>query len=350
MNNRDNDSLNAKPWALARAPKRILIIRLQAIGDVVLSYPMVQLLKDAYPDAEIDFLTRTTQVGITKNLSAINKVMAFTRSQRVWRQALAVVWLLPSLLTRQYDVVIDLQRSTISRKLRWLLFPKAWSEFERKTLLPAVQRYGRAIKATGLIDDFGHPWLQLKAPDAGCYLLKENGWDGISDIVLLNPAGSFKSRNWPTENYVAFAEQWRTIFPQTQFLVMGDGRIKAKADFLKDQLGDALINLQNKTTLAEAFSIMSKLNFMLSEDSGLYWMAWVQKVPSIAMYGSTPGALMNMGGDHAHFFTSSDLPCGDCYLADCKFGEIPPCLSRYTPAMMIEIAQKILNRTAEKQG
>ena len=122
---------------------------------------------------------------------------------------------------------------------------------------------------------------------------------------------------------------------------MGDDRISTKAGYLKEQLGNSLINLTRKTTLDEAFCILSRVKFMISEDSGLYWMAWVQKIPSIAMFGSTPGARMNMGGSHARFLTSTDLPCGDCFLTDCKFGEKPLCLSRYTPEAMVALAQEM---------
>ena len=346
MTDNGNDRLNAKPWTASVPPKRILVIRLQAIGDVVLCFPALQQLKNTYPNAEIDLLTRKNLKGITQNLLAINKVVTITNSQRKWRQALDIARILPFLLARKYDVVIDLQRSSITQKMRRILLPKAWSEFERKTLLPATERYRRAVQAAGLNIPLGHPLLQIKNADRGHHLLMENGWDAVSEIVLLNPAGFFKSRNWPIENYVAFARQWQAVFPATQFLVMGDERIASKAFFLKEQLGDSLINLQNKTTIEEAFCILSKLRFMLSEDSGLFWMAWVQKIPSIAMYGSTPGSLMNMGGSHAAFFTSSDMPCGDCYQPDCKFGDVPPCLSRYTPEMMIASAMEILKRNS----
>lgn len=344
MTDKGNDRLNAKPWTATKPPERILVIRLQAIGDVVLCFPVLQQLKNTYPNAEIDFITRKKMKDIAQNLSSINKVITITNSQRIWRQALDIARLFPFLLARKYDVVIDLQRSVISQKLRRFLSPKGWAEFERKALLPATQRYCRAVDASGLNTALVHPQLQLKNAEKGRQLLLENGWDGTSDIVALNPAGFFKSRNWPIENYVAFAKQWKTIFTNTQFLIMGDKRIEEKAIFLKEQLGNDLINLQNKTSLEEAFCLLSKLRFMLSEDSGLYWMAWVQKVPSIAMYGSTPGGLMNMGGSHAKFLTSTDLPCGDCYLADCKFSEVPPCLSRYTPEMMIASALELLNR------
>jgi len=335
------EKLNARKWKSSCNPRRILIIRMQAIGDVVLTFPIIQALKNQYPDMEIDFLTRHTQYNLSKKLSAINKVIAITNSQRTWRQAMDMARHLPYLILRKYDVIIDLQCNKASRGLCRLLKPVAWAEFDRKGLSPAITRYQKAVEATGLCIDNDCPFMHLINPNNGESLLLENGWDGKSAMVVLNPAGLFKSRNWPIENYVAFAKKWIAIFPKTQFLIMGDDRIFTKAGYLKEQLGNSLINLTRKTTLDEAFCILSRVKFMISEDSGLYWMAWVQKIPSIAMFGSTPGARMNMGGSHARFLTSTDLPCGDCFLPDCKFGEKPLCLSRYTPEAMVALAQEM---------
>ena len=336
------EKLNARQWKSAGPPRRLLIIRLQAIGDVVLTYPLVQALKNEYPGMEIDFVTRHIQGSLTSNLTAVHKVIAITNSQRTWRQLWDLAANFPYFFRRKYDVIIDLQRNRASRMLCGWLRPSAWAEFDRKGLSPAILRYRQAVEATGLTINSHYPVTGLSKPGMGNQLLMENGWDGQSALVVLNPAGLFSSRNWPIENYVAFARQWKSRFAQTQFLVLGDARIAQKAQFLKEQLGSSLVTLHQKTSLEEAFCILAKVQFMLSEDSGLFWMAWVQKVPSLAMFGSTPGARMRMGGSHARFLTSSDLPCGDCLLPLCTFGKTAKCLARYSPESLVTQAWEIL--------
>lgn len=342
MNIRPLEKHHAGKWISSGTPRRILIIRMQAIGDVVLTFPLVQALKNQYPDMEIDFLTRHIQGNLSKTLLGIHKVITITNSQRSWLMVPDIAVNLPYLISRKYDVIIDLQCNKASCGLRRILRPHAWAEFDRKGLEPAIVRYRNAAEASGLKISSQYPDLNLTNPLAGNQLLLKNDWDGKSALVVLNPGGLFKSRNWPIENYVGFAKQWLSIAPETQFLMMGDKRIESKAQFLKEQLGNRLINLSQKTTLEAAFCILSQVKFMITEDSGLCWMAWVQKVPTIALIGSTPGSRMKMGGSHARFLTSSDLPCGDCFQQNCKFGETPLCLSRYTPEDMIVLAQEIL--------
>jgi ADP-heptose:LPS heptosyltransferase len=350
MISRQMEEPNAGKWLSAKRPRRVLMIRLQAIGDVVLCFPLIQALKNEYPGVEIDFLTRHQQAALSKNLLAIDRVFSLTNSQQTWWQLLHIACLLPLFFWRKYAVIIDLQGNKASRILSKILGQAARAAFDRKGIEPAIVRYQQAVEASALKIDNPHPNLHLRNPKAGNHLLLQNEWDGRSEIVVLNPGGFFKSRNWPIENYVAFAKQWLGIAPKTQFLIMGDERIANKAGILKQQLGKSLINLYQQTTLEEAFCILSQVQLIISEDSGLLWMAWVQKVPAIALFGSTPGARMNMGGAHARFLTSSDLPCGDCFLADCKFGETALCLSRYTPGGMIALAQTLLGPSLSPQG
>jgi ADP-heptose:LPS heptosyltransferase len=179
--------------------------------------------------------------------------------------------------------------------------------------------------------------FKLKDEYAALSLLRQHGWNGSSDLVILNPAGAFESRNWPAEHYIAFVKLWLQQYPGTQFLVLGVDRVAEKAVLFKDALGDELIDLTNKTTAAEAFAIVQRASFMLSEDSGLMHMGWVSGIPTLAMFGSTRSDWAQPLGQHTAFFDSSDLPCGNCMLEVCRYGDTH-CLTRYTPEMVFERA------------
>jgi heptosyltransferase-2 len=81
---------------------------------------------------------------------------------------------------------------------------------------------------------------------------------------------------------------------------------------------------------------------MLTEDSGLMHMAWVQGVPTVALFGSSPSYWSAPMGIWSRCLNSSDLPCGDCFLNECKFGDVH-CLTRFTPQQVVEEAESLLN-------
>ena len=146
--NSPKEVLNARPWKEDRPPGRILAIRLQALGDTVITLPWLLSLRDQFPHARIDFLVLEKNADLPRGLKLFDRVYglkgAFAKLQFFYANLL-----LPILLFNRYDVVIDLQRNNISRWVRFWLFPKAWSEIERFSRSLAGEKFRAGIEAIG---------------------------------------------------------------------------------------------------------------------------------------------------------------------------------------------------------
>ena len=189
----------------------------------------------------------------------------------------------------QYEVVIDLQRNRVSRVLRWLLNPRSWSEFDRFSPLLAGERTRRTIEALGFGALQVRPALRPKTPGAwGLEILRDAGWDGRGDLVVLNPAGAFPGRNWPLPRYVEFCRVWRKRRERpVRFLLLGLPKIAERAAFLREAVGEEAINLVGLLTASEAFAILQRVTLVLSEDSGLMHLAWVAGAPTLGLFGAS---------------------------------------------------------------
>jgi heptosyltransferase II len=334
--------IEAKPWKEKRTPKRILAIRLHAIGDVVITLPYLQHLRNILPkNARLDLLTIEECASIPQNINLFDNVYVIRGGRNFKKQLAFTFLLLPKLLMNRYDIVLDLNDAIISRIVRKILLPKAWTTFDKFSPIPAGERTQLTIEAVGLGKIIASADFSLKNNLDVENILKANGWKNKNQLVILNPAGAFETRNWPLENYVAFAKLWLRFYPQTQFLILGVNSIEKKAGYFKKELGDDLIDLVNKTTTAQAFAIIQQVKMVLTEDSGLMHMAWVSGIPTLALFGSTRGHHAKPLGDKSFLFDSSDLPCANCMLELCKFGDTH-CLTRYTPQMVFEKARVMI--------
>lgn len=334
---------NARPWQKEKPPQKILAIRLQAMGDVVITLPYLQSLRNLYPQAQIDFLTREEVGDIPTRLNLFNRVFTIKGGRNFKKQFLYAMGLFPGLRAQRYDVVLDLQRNPLSQWIRRALHPPCWSEFDRFSPISAGERTGQAIEAAGLGKTAISP-LKLKDESFGLNLLRASGWKRNHRLIVLNPAGCFPSKNWPGENYIQFARLWLNHYRrQTQFLVLGVQTIAGKAQLFKEQLGDYLLNLVNQTTPAEAFSILRQAKFVLTEDSGLMHMAWAAGVPTLALFGSSRSDWSRPLGEFSLCLHSADLPCGECMEAQCRFGDVH-CLTRYAPEMVFQKALELLEK------
>ena len=331
-------------WKKRRSPKRVLAIRLQAMGDLVITLPYLQSLRNRLPPGtKLDLLTREEVDAIPRNLHLFNRVYSIGGGRSTKKQLLYTAALIPRLLLNRYEVVIDLQDNFISRLVTKCLRPRAWSLFDRLSDISAGERTRVTMEAVGLGSCSATYGFSLIEKTDALQLLQENGWMKGYQLVILNPAGAFETRHWALDNYVRFAGLWLKHFPKTQFLILGTGFIADKSVYLEKALGELCINLVHKTTAAQAFAIMQEVKFVLSEDSGLMHMAWVSGIPTMALFGSTRSEKAKPLGDHTGFVDSADLECGGCMLEKCKFGDTH-CLSRYTPEMIVEKSISLMEK------
>jgi heptosyltransferase-2 len=330
--------IKTKPYIRNSPPQRILAIRLQAMGDLVITLPYLQYFKKKLPkNTTLDLLTRDEVADIPKSIYLFDKVYSIGGGRNLKKQFLHGGLLLPRLFLNHYDIIIDLQNNEVSNLIRKSLMPEAWSSFDRFSSLSAGERTQLTIEASGLGQCGIDSDFNLKNDGDGIDILLDNGWNKENELVILNPAGAFKNRNWAIDNYIKFAELWQKKLPDTQFLIMGTNFIEEKATYLKKKLRDQLINLVGKTSPAQAFAIIQKTKFVLSEDSGLMHMAWVSGIPTIALFGSTRSDWARPLGSHTFFFDSSDLECGNCMKPVCKYGD-NRCITRISPQMVFEKA------------
>src|SRR4051794_11717519 len=94
--------------------KKILLIRLSSLGDIILTSPLAQELRNKYPDAKIDFLVRKEYADIVMQFPWVSEVIVIDTSKgsdEIWR-------INRELQQRNYDHVLDLHNNIRSRLLR----------------------------------------------------------------------------------------------------------------------------------------------------------------------------------------------------------------------------------------
>lgn len=321
---------------------KILAIRLQAVGDVVITLPYLNSLKRRYPDARIDFLTREETAPIPRSLLLFSRVFSIGGGRSFKRRCLSTLFLLPSLLRRGYDAVLDLQNDEISRFVTRALRPRARCLFDKTSPLPAGERTRLAIEDAGLGPVGIDTDLKQRGRGRVDELLAEVPVAARDRVVILNPAGAFPSRNWPLASYAAFARAFQELDPRpVKFLVLGLPALRAKAEFLRSQLDGGLVDLSGRTTPDEAFALVRRADLVLSEDSGLMHMSWVNGVPTLALFGSSRGDWSRPLGDRSLCLDSSDLECRFCMEAECRYGDVR-CLTRRDPKEVASLAMRLL--------
>jgi heptosyltransferase II len=329
------------PWILQCPPEKILIIRLHAIGDVVATLPACGALRHMFPLARIDFLTSEAYREILRAIKLFDHIYSIAQSKGRLERACRTLIQGAQMRSERYDVILDLQRNRASRILRRAAHPHAWGEFDRFSPRHALERTIETFHKTGFPDLRPLYKLDIRAEvrDSSLRILRDHGWDERTKLVILNPAGLWATRNWPLTRYAELANLWKAI-EAVRFLFVGTDRLEDKARLLSNELPGCVINLTNKTTLAEALGVIQHASIVISEDSGLLHMAWVSGIPTVALFGSTRSDWTQPMGERSRYLGSEDLPCGSCMQATCKYGDVH-CLTRHSAEAVLKLAREL---------
>lgn len=335
-----------KPWKKKGLPKKILAIRLQALGDTVIALSYLQYLREQLPaETQIDFLVRNEFDEIPANLQLFNTVYSLSGGNKIRNQFIGLLPHLFKIKKADYDVVLDLQNNIVSNFVRAFVNPLCYVRFDRFSSKHACQRNAETINKAGVIQVKESYHFNFKNPNCGSDILEKNGWKKGSKLILLNPAGAFSNRNWPTQNYIDVANQLINEYDSSLFfLLLGTEKIAEKAKEIKKALGDKVITLINQTSQIEVLAIVQETCLCITEDGALMHMAYLSGKKTIGLLGSSRSDWHNPKLAHTFCFTSDDLECGNCMLSTCKF-HTNFCMTRISSEHVYEKAVLFLNST-----
>jgi len=257
---------------------RILVIRLGALGDFVLSFAAFAAIRAHHPTALITLLTTTPFADLARLAPWFDRVLVDMRPQ--W-------WNLPGLfrLARQlrgYDFVYDLQTSARSARYFWLAGRPPWSGIAKRCshphanplrdLMHTRERQREQLQNAG-ISEFPPPDLSWLKP----------GPDLPQPYALLVPGAAphRPNKRWPAEKYGELAAALATCGLRP--VVIGSAAEEPLAATIRAACADAL-DLTGKTDIADIFGIAARAALAVGNDTGPMHFAALAGCPSVVLF------------------------------------------------------------------
>ncbi len=341
-------------------PFSILVIRLSAMGDVAMTVPVVQALRERYPGARIVMLTRPF---FRPFFRAVEGIGFFEPDLAGRHKGLPGLFRLARDLGR-FDLVADLHdvlRSQVLRRLMRLkgarvavidkgrAEKKALTRLKRKRfapLTPTVERYRDVFLRLGLELPPVAPPSRVRCPlDRQTAAL---AGERIATWIGVAPFAQHAGKIYPMEK-MREAVRRLAAQPGTRLFVFGGGeREKALAEMLAEGLPD-VVPVVGRIGLSQELELISNLDLMLSMDSSAMHMASLFAVPVVSVWGATHpfAGFYGFGQDPADA-VQVDLPCRPCSVygnKPCAVGGYP-CLNDISPEAVVERVLQVLDRNA----
>lgn len=211
------------------ASEKILIIRLTAIGDVVLTLPAVSVLRDNFPTANISFLTMKENSELLRGFRNVNETIALDRDalrgSNPFRIGGELFHLLRRLRAGKFSLTVDLQGNGESGWLtrltgaaqRWGVVHKSgrrWAytqTIDRDPETHAAETNLELLRGGGLKTNAARNEFILPedALAEARHFLETQGFSLDKPRLFVQPFTSSPWKNWPLDNYLALARHWQ---------------------------------------------------------------------------------------------------------------------------------------------
>lgn len=333
------------------AKKKLLLIKLSSLGDVIFNVPLANALKDA--GYEITWLVSEKGIQIVENNPCVDKAILVPMKQ--WKKRgfsltsfKEYLVILKQLRAEKFDVAIDSQM--MLKSLYWLLFCGA----KRRI----ISKEGRELSVLG-----GNEWIDniSYSPDSPIvlnYLRYANylginpeeikvtlpprsqeqikhvdellsGLDEQKPLVVIAPATTWKDKHWNKDN-------WKKVVEYLQEkcnLVFTGG--PNDNDLINYIGGGKFTNLAGKTDIMELMEVFSRAKLVMAPDSGSAHLAWATRNPAvITIFTCTPKEVLAPYGDKSKYIAPGEYkyPCQPCFKRKCKNKDNPDCCTK-TPTV-----------------
>ena len=335
------------PIAFPSPPRRVLIIKPSAIGDVVHALPILNLIRRRWPGAHVSWLVTPACAGLLERHPQLDAVVRFERREfgKGWRSPRAALDLLRfnrRLRDGKFDLVVDLQGLFRSGWLAWVTGAPvrvgpanaregAWLFYTHRvpTGTPeqhAIERYLTIAQALGC--ERGPVEFRFAVDDADRAHVAGLVPGGRPFAVLM-PGTNWETKRWPVERFAALVGPLRERFGLESVVAGGPDTVE-----LAKQVPGAT-DLAGRTNLRQLVALLERAALVVANDSGPMHIAAALGRPLVTPYGPTNPVRTGPYG-RQDSVVRLDIPCSPCYSRKCSHQS---CLQWLTIDPVLELAR-----------
>jgi ADP-heptose:LPS heptosyltransferase len=338
------------------AAVRILIIKLDAVGDVLRTTCILHGLKDKYPKSEITWITRKDSCVLFENNKMVDRILPYDFTETVLHT-----------LIEEFDIVINLDSASDSSALA--------------SAVKGKEKLGYGLDVKGKVFPFNPEaitWLEMGAFDD----VKKKNMRSFQDLMLeicklktekknivlelskseiefarsfavqcklnsqspkigLNTgaSGRWQFKQWTLEGFEGLIKRLLEKTDST-ILLYGGPLEKDRNAYLTKINPKRIINTGTENSLREFFALVSLSDIFVTGDTLALHAATALKKKTIALFGPTSAAEIDSYNGQI-VKVQSELDCLVCYKPRCDFN--PNCMNSITPEKLFSIIQQHLS-------
>ncbi len=339
-------------------PRRVLIVKPSALGDVVTAMPVLRALKRSFPQVHVSWMLADSCAPLVAHDTDLDAVVPFDRKGlgKWWRSPLAagqLYMLMRRLRTARYDWVIDLQgllRSGLftlaTRSPLRVGFRKAregaWLFYSKRPYIHEQHTVDRNIALAGKLGVEAYPTDMTLQVSAEGRQFAENFWAKANlkgDVLACVPP-----TRWPTKQYPP--RHWRKVVGELSrdnpVLLLGGPGDVALCTEIADGLGPGVHNLAGQTTVPQFVALLAASAGAVCCDSAAKFIAPAVGTDVVTLIG--PTRVEKTGPYPIGQAVVSPVACQGCLKRRC---DPAVCMELIDPADVIAAVRRMIESVHE---
>ena len=313
---------------------KILVIRVDGIGDLLNSTPAITLLRENYPSAEITVLARPLNAPVLIGNPDVDRILTFDRDGK-HREIRARLQFYREVRREQFQLVVAMQTAMWTHLMALLsgapyrlgryqkrfksILTHAWRGKYRKGETHEVDRNLELVRL--ICEGEGKRELIFRlSPDETAAAETQFASLGIGEdafLIGIHPGGSSFDKRWPEKQYAELADRLARQYNATILLLRGPEEAALVQNIQTAMQSDAITYAPE--TIRDLGALLSCCDLVVCNDSGPMHIAAALDVPTVAIFGPTDHVAWHPLSENASI-VRRDMPCWPCSAHKCKIG------------------------------
>ncbi|MBD3749081.1 MAG: glycosyltransferase family 9 protein [Sphingobacteriales bacterium] len=308
--------------------QKILIFKLDAVGDMVYTTPVFRLLKQKYPAAEITLFCQESIKPLVQFDPHLHQIIADF-----------------SLLQKHYDLILDLRGNFKTLKYALLHPPKI--RLDRGSVRFRNKLKGKHPHELITNSQIIASLLEIESRDLvpriyfsdedekqASDFLKENS---INRFAILHVGANKALRKWPLDRFAALANFLKNEY-QHEIIFVGDDSDVDNIEVVQTQIGFKTFSVAGHFGWTAFAALAKKAQLFVGNESGPLHVAAAMDIPLVGLFGPGEPKVFYPCGEKSTF-VHHVLPCNPCNQLNCVNPE-NTCMQRIS---LNEVINKILS-------
>ena len=313
---------------------KILVIRVDGIGDLLNSTPAIALLRENYPSAEITVLARPLNAPVLMGNPDVDRVWVFDRAGK-HHGIRARLQFYRELRRERFQLVVAMQTAMWTHLVALLsgapyrlgryqkrfrsTLTHAWRGRYRKGETHEVDRNLELVRLICKGEGKRKLVYQMLPDEIVAAKAQRTSW-GVEDdtfFIGIHPGGSSFDKRWPEKQYADLADRLAQQYNATILLFRGPEEAELVQNIQKAMQSHAIVYAPD--TIRELGAMLSCCDLVVCNDSGPMHLAAALDVPMVAIFGPTDHVAWHPLSENASI-VRRDMPCWPCSAHKCKIG------------------------------